>query len=85
MKTFRILCTIFLIISACAFPLFFTVGIGLFSIIWFRNYYEIIPIAALHDVLYGVPLERFHSFAYVMMLAAVLLVAVSIIVRKQLK
>lgn len=84
MNPFRIFCTIFLVISACAFPLFFTIGIGLFAIVWFRSYYEIIPIMFLHDVLYGIPMHRFHSFAYVMTLAALALVAASVAVRRHM-
>lgn len=80
----RIVCTIFLIISACAFPLFFTVGIGLFSIIWFRNYTEIIPIAFLHDVLYGIATTRYFSFPYVMTVLAVALVLLSMFVRSKM-
>ena len=77
------MCTIFLIISACAFPLFFTVAVGIFAIVWFRGYYEIIPIAFLHDVLYGVSLTRFAHISYVMTIMAVVLVLASVIIRKQ--
>ncbi len=80
----RIFCTIFLIISACAFPLYFTLAIGLFSIVWFSRYYELIPIYFLHDVLYGVPLHHFLNFPYVMTIFAIVLVYGSAIVRKQL-
>lgn len=80
----RIFCTIFLLISVCAFPLFFTVAIGLFAIVWFRDYYEIIPLAFLNDVLYGLPMERFFSFPYVMTLIAVVLVLASMLVRRQM-
>ncbi len=80
----RLFCTLFLLISVCAFPLFFTVGIGLFSIVWFRDYYEVIPLAFLGDAVYGVALHRFHSFPYVMTLAATLAVFAAMIVRRQL-
>lgn len=80
----RAFCTIFLIISAVAFPVYFTIAIGLFSIVWFQNYYEAIPIAYLGDALYGIPLERFHTFPYVMTLAATILVLGSIFVRRQM-
>jgi hypothetical protein len=79
----RTLCTIFLFISACAFPLFFTIGVGLFSVIWFKNYYELIPLWFLNDALYGVPLSHFHSLPYVMTLAAVVLVLCAKFVRSQ--
>ena len=80
----RLFCTLFLLISVCAFPLFFTISIGLFSIVWFRDYYEAIPLAFLGDAMYGIPLERFHSFPYVMTLFAVLCVFASMIARRQL-
>ncbi len=82
--TLRLFCAIFLIISACAFPLFFTAAVGLFAIIWFRDYYEIIPVMFLHDVLYGISLHRFFSFSYVMTLTAVALVLISVFVRRQM-
>lgn len=81
---FRLVCTIFLVISACAFPLFFTIGVGLFSVIWFKNYYEIVPVAFLSDVLFGVPLERFYSFQYVMTLGSIVILSIAIVVRRQM-
>lgn len=80
----RLFCTIFLLISVCAFPLFFTVGMGLFGIVWFRDYYEAIPLAFLGDAIYGVPLARFHSFPYVMTLVATVLVFAAVLVRRQM-
>ena len=80
----RLFCTIFLVISVCAFPFFFTFAIGVFAIVWFRGYYEIIPIAFLGDVMYGIPMNRFFSFPYAMTLVGAVLVVASIIVRKQL-
>lgn len=80
----RLFCTLFLLVSVCAFPLFFTIGVGLFSIVWFRDYYEAIPLAFLGDAIYGVPLERFHSFAFVMTAAAAILVLASGAIRRQL-
>lgn len=80
----RIFCTLFLILSIAAFPAYFTIAIGLFSIVWFRNYYEAIPIAYLGDALYGIPMDRFYSFPYVMTLAATLLVLISVLVRRQM-
>jgi hypothetical protein len=79
----RLACTIFLLISVCAFPLFFTLGIGLFSIVWFRGYYEAIGIAFVSDSLYGVALMRFHSFPYIMTVAAAILVILSVVLRRQ--
>ncbi len=79
----RLFCTIFLLISACAFPVFFTIAVGLFAIVWFRDYYELIPIMFLHDVLYGIPMHRLFSFSYVMTLVAVVLVAIAVVVRRQ--
>lgn len=84
MSAFRIVCSLFLLISVCAFPLFFTIGVGLFSIIWFKNYYEAIPLAFLSDVLYGAPLHHFFSFQYVLTLIAAVLVLASAIVRAQM-
>ncbi len=80
----RLFCTVFLLLSFAAFPLFFTIAIGLFAIVWFRGYYEIIPLAFLHDVLYGISMHRFFSFPYVMTLAAVVLVLASVLIRRQL-
>ena len=79
---FRIACTLFLIISVCAFPLFFTIGIGLFSVIWFRDYYELIPLYFLNDVLYGAPLHQYFSFSYVMTAIACVLVLLAVFVRR---
>lgn len=80
----RLFCTIFLIVSIVAFPAYFTIAIGLFSIVWFRNYYEAIPIAYLGDALYGIPMDRFFSFPYVMTLSATLLVLAAMLVRRQI-
>ena len=80
----RLLTTLFLVISVCAFPFFFTAGVGIFAIIWFRGYYEIIPIVFLSDVLYGVPLHRFLFFPYVTTLVALALVLISVVVRRYL-
>ena len=84
MSKFRLACTIFIAISVCAFPVFFTIGVGLFAILWFKNYYEIIPLAFFNDVLYGVPLDRFYNFPYIMTVSAAVLVAIAILVRKQM-
>jgi hypothetical protein len=80
----RIFCTLFLLISVCAFPVYFTLAIGIFSIVWFRNYYELIPLYFLNDVLYGTPLEKFFHISFVMTLLAVILVFGSNFVRKHL-
>ena len=81
---FRVFCTIFLLISVCALPLFFTIAMGLFCVVWFEGYYELIPLYFLNDVLYGAKLLQYHSFGYVMTLSAVILVGVSIFIRKHL-
>ena len=80
----RIFCTIFLLISVCAFPLYFTIAIGLFAIVWFDAYYELIPLYFLHDMLYATPMYRFHGFELVMTLVATIVVLLSIRIKKQL-
>lgn len=80
----RLFCTLFLLVSVCALPLFFTVAIGIFSIVWFRDYYEALPLAFLGDALYGLPMDRFHSFPYVMTLAAATLVVAAAVIRRQM-
>ncbi len=80
----RLFCTLFLVLSVCAFPFFFTAGIGIFAIVWFRGYFEIIPIVFLSDVLYGVPLHRFLFFPYVTTLIALVCVLFSVLIRKYL-
>jgi hypothetical protein len=79
----RIFCTLFLLLSVCALPLYFTIAIGLFSVIWFRAYYELIPLYFLHDMLYGITLERLHGFTLVMTLCAVIAVAISIRLKRE--
>lgn len=81
---FRIILTIFLVISVVAFPVFFTIGIGVFCIIWFKNYYEIILVAFMGDVLYGTSTPQFFYFRYVMTLSAFILVLLAAFFRKQL-
>lgn len=78
----RTFCTIFLLISVCAFPLYFTIAMGIFCVVWFENYYELIPLYFLHDVLYGIPFPHFFHFSYVSTIFAIVLVCVSIFVRK---
>jgi hypothetical protein len=78
----RTFCTIFLLISACAFPFYFTLAIGLFAVVWFKNYYELIPLYFLHDVVYGVPLAHFYSFSYITTLIGILFVCASVVIRK---
>ena len=80
----RLCCTLLLLISVCAFPLVFTIGIGLFSIVWFRDYYEAIPLAFLSDAIYGIPERHFHSFPFVMTLAATVLVFAAVLVKRQM-
>ncbi len=79
----RTFCTIFLFFAVCAFPLYFTVAVGLFSVIWFRDYWELIPLYFLHDALYGVPLERFHSIPLVMTITAAVAVAIVALVGRR--
>ncbi len=79
----RTFCTIFLFFSACAFPLYFTLAVGLFAVIWFRDYWELVPLYFLNDALYGVPLERFHGVPFVMTIAAALAVGIASVVRRR--
>ncbi len=80
----RIFCTIFLIVSACAFPLYFTIAIGLFALVWFHNYYEIIPICFLNDIIYGESIHRFHNFPLVMTFWAVVFTLILYFIKKQI-
>ena len=82
--TFRLLCTIFLVVSAVAFPLYFTLAVGVFAAVWFRTYWELVPIYFLNDILYGAPLARFAHVPFVMTILALILVFVSTFVHKQL-
>ncbi len=80
----RIAVIVLLLISACALPVLVTIGGGIIALYFFKNFYELVPIYFVNDILYGVPEHRFASFPFVMTLLAVVLVAASIVLRKTL-
>lgn len=71
--TKRILAICVLLVSAVAFPFWLTVLLGIGGVLYFRKFYEIIPIFFVNDVLYGVSESRYFHFAYLMTVFAVLL------------
>ena len=80
----RIAVVVLLLISACAFPAVVTIGGGIIALYFFKNFYEIVPIFFVNDVLYGVPQHRYASFPFVMTLLSAALVAASVILRRTL-
>lgn len=62
----RIIAFILLLISATAFPLYITAGIGLVCIFYFKNFYEVGIVFFIHDVVFGAPQTRYFDFPYVM-------------------
>lgn len=84
MSIFRIVCAVILLVSATTLPLWVTVAISLFCLYKFPNFYELIPIYFIHDSLYGIPLDRFFNFPYVMTAVSFVVVFATIYIRKQL-
>ena len=80
----RLFCTFFLLISVCVFPLYFTLAVGLFAVVWFDLYYELIPLYFLHDMLYAMPIHRFHGFELVMTTSAIVVVLLTDRVKKEM-
>jgi len=82
--TLRIIATLVLLIALAAFPLYISIPLGLICIAYFRNYYEAVPLFFMHDVLFGLPQERFFNFPYVFSLCALVIVVIVGEVRKQM-
>ncbi len=80
----RVLFSLLLIVSASAFPVFITIILGIIGLVLYKNYYELIPIFFIHDVLYGVPRTRYFGFMFVMTAFAFVLVLLAGLLRKQL-
>jgi hypothetical protein len=75
--TRRIIFTVVLLIAVCALPIYVSAVLAIIGLCLFKDFYEVIPIFFLHDVLFGIPLHRFFAFPYVMTLLATIGVLLS--------
>ncbi|MEI6316568.1 MAG: hypothetical protein WCO65_02475 [bacterium] len=78
----RIFAAIALVVMVLSFPVILTILFGILFLIIFNNFYEIIPIFFLSDVLYAAPQIHFLGFEYCMTLFAVVLVLISYLFKK---
>ena len=72
----RHLTTLFLILSVFIFPFWVTAVVGILAVAWFPEYYELVGISFLSDILYAGGELRYHNFAMVTTVLAVVLVFV---------
>ena len=80
----RIAVVVLLLISACALPVAVTLILGIMALFFFKNFYELIPVFFINDILFGLPEHRYGSFPFVMTALAVVLVAASVLLRRTL-
>lgn len=73
-----------LLISVCVFPVWVTILLALGSLVLFDHFYELVPLFFLHDALYSTGLERYFSFPFCMTVLAVVLVYLSVFLRKHM-
>jgi len=78
----RILAIAILLVSACSFPYIITILLGILFLIIFKNFYTIIPVFFVNDMLYGVSQSHFFHITYAMTLLAIVLVMLSIFFKK---
>ena len=78
----RIAAVIFIFLSACAFPVYVTIVLGILCLVFFKNFYEIVPLFFVNDAIYGISGARFFGFPFTMTLIAALGLAISMVVRK---
>lgn len=78
----RIISAIALIIMVVSFPVILTILFGILFLVIFSNFYEIIPIFFVSDMLYSVPQVHFFGFQYCMTLLAIVLVLISVFFKK---
>ncbi len=57
----RVVYDAFLLASLLYFPWWFTAVLAVFSLFYFRNFYETIIIGALADMIYGIPRKTFFN------------------------
>ena len=80
----RIAAAVLLLISACALPVVFTIAGGIIALMFFKGFYELVPIFFVNDILYGIPEHRYGWFPFGMTLLAVVLIAVSMLLHRSL-
>ena len=80
----RIAVAVLLLIPACALPVVVTIVFGIFALVLYKDFYELVPIFFLNDALYGISMHRFAGFPFVMTLLAIVLVLLSVFLRRSL-
>lgn len=78
----RIAAVIFIFLSACAFPVYITILLGIACLVFFKNFYEIVPLFFVNDAIYGISGGRFWGFPFAMTIIAASGLVVSMLVRK---
>lgn len=62
---FRIFCDIVLILSLFYLPWWLVAAMGVALLFYFKNFYEIIIIGVLADMVYGIPRKIFFDFEFI--------------------
>jgi hypothetical protein len=74
---YRIALSILMLVSAVAFPVFILLILGIVGLILYKNFYEIVPLYFINDVMYAIPQSRFLGFTFVMTALAIVLIFVA--------
>lgn len=81
----RIGATIFILFSILFLPFFCSVILGLIAILYFRNYYEIIGLSLVSDLLYGAGEIRFLQVYFLSTIVTTILFILLEILKTKLK
>ena len=80
----RIAAVLILLLSVCVFPVWVTFLLAIGALVLFDHFYELIPLFFVNDALYSTALSRYASFPFCMTVVAVVLVYLSIFLRKHM-
>ena len=83
--TSRIILDILLLLSVFLMPFWFTALFAFVLLFYFENFYEIIPLFFLADLLYGVPESRFLGITAILLITAIIVYFLSFVLKKRLK
>lgn len=70
-STYRLAADIVFLLSVLLLPFWVAIVLGLVLLFYFRNYWEVIPILFISDLLYAIPEHRFAGVMIISTLGAV--------------
>lgn len=80
----RVFSYIVIIFSIMVFPWWITLVLSIVAIIYFSQYYEIIPLLFIMDIIYAVPTVKFHGMVLISFGTAFILVLIKEKLKKQI-